>query len=336
MIWTESGGHYLPWAYDKEVELESAITQVAPQLFGRARIYLEVKKLIGAKGKTRNIPDGYLLDFTSPKRPVLYLVEVELAKHDPLRHIAQQLLEFSLSFKSTPQKMKGFLRDTIQQDPQVLKTCEEYAIKNGFNNIDYLLERMIYEEDAFNTLLIIDELDEELESIVRSSLAFPVETLTLQRFRTEDGQVAYSFDPFLYDLSIQASTTGMDEGNQPSVDPADIDTIVVPARKEGFEEVFLGEDMWRAVRIHSSMIPKIKYIASYQVAPISAITHIAPVARIEPWKDTGKYALIFLEPAQKVGPLKLVQRGKVSAPQASRYTSRERIINAKSLDDVFG
>jgi hypothetical protein len=335
MIWTESDGHYLPWGYDKEVELESAITQIAPQLFGKARVYLEVKKLIGEKGKTRNIPDGYLLDFTSPKRPVLYLVEVELAKHDPLRHIAQQLLEFSLSFKSTPQKMKGILRETIQKSQQVLNACEDYAIRNGFSNIDYLLERMIYDEGAFNTLLIIDELDEELESIVRSSLAFPVETLTLQRFRTETGQVAYSFDPFLYDLSIQASTTGVDEGNQPSVDPAEIDTIVVPARKEGFEDVFLGENMWRAVRIHSSMIPKIKYVAAYQVAPISAITHIAPVARIESWKDTGKYALVFADPAQEIGPLKLVQGGRVNAPQASRYTSYKRLEKAKNLDDVF-
>jgi hypothetical protein len=334
MIWTNAL-KYHPWAFDREADLEAAITQVKADMFGGQRIYLDVKKLIGERGKTKNIPDGYLLDFSSPRRPVLYLVEVELAKHDPLRHIAQQLLEFSLSFKSTPQKMKAILRETIQKSPETLAACEAYAQKNNFNNIDFLLERMIYDDGAFNTLLIIDELDEELESIVRSSLAFPVETLTLERFKAEDGEVAYHFDPFLYDLSSQGATTAAEPGNQPSIDPAEIDTIVVPARKESFEDIFLGENMWRAVRIHSSMIPKIKYVATYQVAPVSAITHIAPVARIEPWKDTGKYALYFSEPARKIGPLPLVPGGRVSAPQASRYTSCKRLEKAKNLDEVF-
>jgi hypothetical protein len=61
-----------------------------------------VKKLIGESRKTQNIPDGYLLDLSSPRKPVLYHVEVELARHDPLWHIAQELLNSSLSFKSTP------------------------------------------------------------------------------------------------------------------------------------------------------------------------------------------------------------------------------------------
>jgi hypothetical protein len=28
--------------------------------------------------------------------------------------------------------------------------CDAYAGKNGFSNLDYLLEQMIYSEDAFN------------------------------------------------------------------------------------------------------------------------------------------------------------------------------------------
>ncbi|MDX2176230.1 MAG: hypothetical protein SF028_07140 [Candidatus Sumerlaeia bacterium] len=334
MIWAHSQ-KYHPWAFDRETDLEAAIAQVKADLFGEQRIYLDVKKLIGERGKTRNIPDGYLLDFSSPRRPVLYLVEVELAKHDPLRHIAQQLLEFSLSFKSTPQKMKAILRETIQKSAETFAACEAYAQRNNFNNIDYLLERMIYEDGAFNTLLIIDELDEELESIVRSSLAFPVETLTLVRFRSGAEDVAYHFEPFLYDLSGQFSTTAADGGNEAAVDPAEIDTIVVPARKEGFDEVFLGENMWRAVRLHSSMVPRIRYLAMYQVAPVSAITHTAPVARIDPWKDTGKYALYFSEPATEIKHLGLVRNGRVSPPQSPRYTSMAKLKKANSLDEVF-
>lgn len=334
MLWTTTQ-QFHPWPFEKEGDLETAITEIQHDLFGNSRVYLEVKKLIGQQGKTQNIPDGYLLDFSSPKKPVLYIVEVELAKHDPLRHIAQQLLGFSLSFKTTPQKMKGILRNTLQKSSEVLASCEQYAANNGFNNIDYLLEQMIYPEDAFNALMIIDELEEELDSILHSSLRFPVETLVIERYRSLSGEVAYHFDPFLYELSAQSSTVAVEGGDTPVIDPVEIDTIVVPAKEDGFQEVFLGENRWYAIRIHASMIPKIRYIAVYQVAPVSAITYLADVASIEPWKDTEKYCVNFKEPARKIGPIPLVSGGRVTAPQNIRYTSLDRLQKARSLDDLF-
>ncbi|MBC31341.1 MAG: hypothetical protein CMH48_10905 [Muricauda sp.] len=110
--------------------------------------------------------------------------------------------------------------------------------------------------------------------------------------------------------------------------------MVVPAREDGFKEVFIEENCWYAIRLNSSMIPKIKYIAAYQVAPISAITHIAKVRSIEQWKDTNKYILYFTESAEKI---KKVPLGKIKgkAPQSPRYSSRKRIINANTLDSVF-
>lgn len=334
MIWTEKYKFH-PNPFQNESELESAIGSLQSELFGDQRIYLNVKKLIGQPGRTRNIPDGYLIDLTSPKKPTLYLVEVELASHDPLRHIAQQLLEFSLSFKSTPQKMKGILRDALHKNPEALNACAEYAAKNNFDNIDYLLEAMIHREDGYNALVIIDELEDELESVVRGSLRFPVETLTVARFKSASGDVAYHFEPFLYDMSKQAATVDLDSGNSPSIDPAEVDTVVVPAREEGFKNVFLGENCWYAIRIHPSKISQIKHIAAYQVAPDSAITYIADVSSIEPWKDTGKYILRFSGPAQKIDPIKLVPGGKASHPQSPRYTSFAKIQSARNLDDVF-
>ena len=38
----------------------------------------------------------------------------------------------------------------------------------------------------------------------------------------------------------------------------------------------------------------IKYIAAYQTAPISAVTHYAEVDSIEPYGDGGKYKLNFV------------------------------------------
>jgi len=99
----------------------------------------------------------------------------------------------------------------------------------------------------------------------------------------------------------------------------------------------LDENRWYAIRIHASMIPRIKYVAAYQVAPVSAITHVAPVKNIELWKDTSKYVLNFAEPAKTIGPLKLIPKpnGIVKAPQGPRYTTYDRLVKATNLDEAF-
>ena len=187
MFWTPEK-QYLNDPFEAESELESAIAEVSATLFGPGRIYLDVKKLIGGKGKTKNIPDGYLIDLTSKTQPRLYVVENELASHEPLKHVAVQILEFSLSFETSPFKLKSVLKDALKANPSALQFCETYAANNSFENVDVLLERMIQREDAFNALVIIDELDEELETLLLSRFKFPVEILTLRRFKTKEGQ----------------------------------------------------------------------------------------------------------------------------------------------------
>lgn len=78
MPWTPTQ-QFHPWPFDKEAELEAVIAEAKSALFGESRIYLDGWKLIGERGKTQNIPDGYLLDLSSPRKPVLYLVEVARA-----------------------------------------------------------------------------------------------------------------------------------------------------------------------------------------------------------------------------------------------------------------
>lgn len=336
MLWSKEMSYHLE-PFEKEADLEAAIREVSTVLFGNNRIYLEVKKLIGAKGKTQNIPDAYLIDLSSPKQPLLWVVENELATHDPLKHIAVQILEMSLSFESTPQKVKAVVKGALEKDTDGWKQCQEYAKANGFENIDYLLEEMIY-RGQFGALVIIDELHDELETLLVSRFKFGVEVLTLSRYRSENGERLYDFEPFLTDITSTGDgiAAGGKDTSGRTVDTSDIDTVVVPARDEGFEETFLGEDRWRAVRLHSSMIPKIKHIAAYRVAPISAITHVAPVESVEPWQSTGKYVLNFSEPARELQkPIKLMPKGKVKAPQNLRYTSYERLMNAKTLEEVF-
>ena len=323
MLWNKEN-KFTEIPYERESELEDAVNEVKDVLFGPQRIYLDDKKKIGKKDGTNNLPDGYLIDLTNSQDPKIFVVENDLASHQHLKHIAVQILEFSLSFETSKVKVKNIIKEMLQKRKPEWAKCEDFAKKYGYENVDYLLETIIHKMDSFNALLIIDELGEELETVLISRFKFPVEVTTLKRFKNQKGEILYDFQPFLNEVTEDTE----------KVDISEIDTIVVPAREDGFKEAFIDGNCWYAIRLNSSMIPKIKYIAAYQVAPISAITHIAEVKSIEQWKDTNKYILYFTEPAEKIKKVPL-GNAKGKAPQSPRYSSRNRILESKTLDSVF-
>lgn len=112
-----------------------------------------------------------------------------------------------------------------------------------------------------------------------------------------------------------------------------IDTVVVPAQEYGFNKAFLGEDSWYAIRIGGGKLDKIKFIAAYRTAPISAITHIAPVKTIEPYGDSGKYKLIFSEKAKEIAHIEYGNAPK-GYMQGMKYTTMERLKKAKTIKDL--
>jgi hypothetical protein len=333
LLWTKHGSYRLA-GYHSESDLEAAINQVKAELFGEQRIYLDVKKKIGAKAGLRNIPDGYLVDLSGQK-PRLYVVENELASHEPLRHIAVQILEFSLSFEAEPRAVKHILFNALNEQPEAVAKCESYAAAHSFRNLDHLLDTLVF-ETPFAALVIIDEIPEKLENVLAKRFQFGVEVLELACYEDRNGGRAFRFEPFLADL-VEREEVAVPSGTVASsrIDASTVDTIVVPAWEEGFQDTFLKENRWYAVRIHGTMRPQIKYIAVYQVAPVSAITHIAPVRSIEPWQDTNKVVLNFAEPAKEIGPIPLVKGSRGKVPQSPRYTNRQTIEQAKTLDDIW-
>jgi len=111
------------------------------------------------------------------------------------------------------------------------------------------------------------------------------------------------------------------------------DTVLVPALREGFEEVFLGESRWYAVRMSRGARERVKYIAAYQGAPISAVTHMAEIRDIRPYEDSGKYMVSFKGPAWQINPVPL-RKGK-KAPQGPVYVKKEDLLRADYLDEAF-
>jgi hypothetical protein len=113
------------------------------------------------------------------------------------------------------------------------------------------------------------------------------------------------------------------------------DTIIVPANIEGFKEVFLGQNCWYAIRISGGMLQKIRWIAGYQTAPVSAITHAAPVDHIERYGEGNKYKVVFSEPAKPIGPVRR-DDAPAGAMQGPRYTTYAKLMAAKKLLDLMG
>ena len=239
---------------ESEKIFEEAVVANAAHVFGEGRHYLDCKRRLGAKGGKFNIPDAYLLDLRR-NEPRLFVVENELAAHDLFKHIGVQLLEFSYTYKQAGRQLKAVLFEEISKAPDVQRACEHYANERGYRNLDYLLDYLVF-DTPFQAIVIIDEATDELYSVVKH-FSFPVEIIEFVTYVDHNGQRAFSFTPFLQDVG--ESVTGADG---PAADIGELDTIVVPAREEGFQETFLGENRWYAIRIHSSMIPQIKHIAA--------------------------------------------------------------------------
>lgn len=316
-----------PYTYAKEAEFERAVVAHAAHLFGPATLYLDVKRRIGSD-RVLTIPDGYLLDFTFPDAPRLYIVENELSTHDAFRHIGQQLLKFAVSYKASGRRIKGALLKEILADDDRAAFVDRQVERCGFRNVDDLLERVVFEEEV-GCVVVIDRVTPELDNVL-GQLTMKTDVLEFATYRDGDRR-AHRFTPFHEDIAASASLEPQSNGKAPAADA--LDTVVVPARPEGFESCYLGEARWRAIRMSSAMVGRVQYCAAYQVAPVSAITHVAEVVRIEKYRDTGKYELVFDGPPRKVGPIAM---GSPSlAPQAPRYTTYERLVQAKTLKDVF-
>ena len=326
LIWT-TYGNYTRVDFENEADLEKAVLGVAPSLFGPGRIYVNVKKKVG-----KNIPDGYLLDLSSGS-PRLYFVENELSGHHPTKHIAIQLVEFMSSFHDDKNGVRNILVDALNSDASAKKTCEVYVAAQKLHSIEDLIHKLVFETE-FAALVIIDEQSERLETVLNKSFSFKLEVIELARYENEKGDRIYGFEPFLAGLQSEVPVAeGKELGKQ--MDLGAVDTIVVPAREDGFQKVFLGQNRWFAIRVHAAMRPQIKYIAGYQVSPVQAITHIAPVSSIEQWEGSNKYVVNFSEPAKSIGPITVLKGGKVRPPQAPRYTNKQKLDSAKNLDEAF-
>jgi hypothetical protein len=319
--------------YELEEDFERDVVRLADQIFGPS-IYIDIKRRVGKDIVT--IPDGYLIDIVDPAVPRLFVIENEIVSHDPFSHIGIQMLKFVTSFDEAQRKVRAFLMENIRKTQQQLERLETACKKSGSPNIDHYLDRAVYGD--FRGLVIIDEARPELYRVLEKINA-DISVLELKTFLTDGGDKFHFFSQLYDDDEDVIETVAATHSGTPEERAArrlrrsHCDTIIVPAREEGFQDVFLGQDQWYAIRIGAGMKDRIKYIAAYRVAPISAVTHIAEVAEIKPYKDTGKYLVVFKGPAQEI-PHVPIEPGN-PGPQGPVYARRELLLAKKKLEDVL-
>lgn len=320
----EKGTLYSEYQYTNEAEYEKMVVSNAEAIFGIQGLYFDIKKKIGKSKEGAAIPDGYYLDLKFHDEPVLYFVEIELSDHDVYGHIGEQVLRFAISSEMSKHKIKTILIDDINKDPSKNNKINDFLkASSKYNNVNELLDHLIFDNEVA-VVIVINETSEQLTRVL-SKIKISADIIEAQSFIAND-KVLHRFTPFQDDVL---------EAALPSTDLDELDTIVVPAQEEGFKETFIGEKCWYSIRISASMINKIKYIAAYQVAPVSAITHLAEVERIEKYRDTGKYILYFKGDAKQIPKVSLSGQTKTKAPQSPRYTSYAKLLEANTLEDLW-
>ena len=320
---------FLESSFKTEKELEKIVVKNYEKIFGEKTYYFDLKKGIRhKKDDLLTIPDGWLLRFS--REPSLTLIENELSTHDIYEHIGLQFLKFQSALTETSKyKIKKFLDNYLKENPKEEEKIRKLLSETPYKDSSSLLEQVAMEEEI-RFAIVIDKKTEELERVVSP---FHPAIIVITKYQNQNEESIYNVESESNQLEIQTMTNKVKKkgmrGNP------EIDTIVCPAQKEGFNDVFLRENRWFEIRINPERIPKIKYIAMYESKPIAAIRYVGKVKEIKPYKNSGKYEVVLEGPATKIKPIKLSSENPNLAPQAPRYTIKTLIDKASTLEDIF-
>lgn len=314
---------YSLYDFDSEAEFEKAVIENQKYLFGKDSIYVDVKRLIG-HGNNRGIPDAFLIDFYDTKKPQLYIVENEIASHDAYSNITEQIARFGASAVSSANQIRNVLIKAIGDEPETKKEIESYLPQTVFKTITELVLDLT--ENNIKIVVAINEITTDL------NLAFNIfknrpDLVLLQRY-VSGNDISYYYEPMrdeIEDIEIEKTKTGK---------VVNFDTVVCAAFEDGFKHAYTENNAWWAIRLSQEAREKLKYLAIYEKAPIAHVSHYAEIDRIEPYKDTEKY-ILYLKNKKTVRPIKLGTGKRGEAPQAPRYTTLEKLLNVKTVRELW-
>jgi len=237
-------------AFNNEEELEDAVVANKQFIFGPNVVLIDYKRKTGSKlSRNTGIPDGFLLDFTNPKKPQFFFVEYELESHELYDHIGPQIMRFYASFETSKRELQKKLLDVIKNDQKLKEDIQQKISITNFDNIDSLLNYVLFDQSV-GMVVVIDDQTEDFNSLLRRFSEAP-EVVTIKKFESEN-ETAYHYSTFREGIAESTIVN-----SKKKTDDKAWDLIVCPAREEGFKHAFLNNDSWWAIRISSGIIPQL-------------------------------------------------------------------------------
>jgi len=211
MIVFQNGRRFTEHKYATEAEFEADVVGSRPALFGSDTIYVDAKRKIGTAALGATIPDGFLFNMSDPDNRELYLVEVELERHDFYRHIFPQITKFFAFFRNSQRQRELVqkLFTVINSDPELRAQFKRHL---GDREIFKFLSDLI--DASQNILIVIDGQKPELPEITDTysdTWGKMVKVLTVKRFDA-DGECVFTVDPEFETIeeAIPGEDTGVD------------------------------------------------------------------------------------------------------------------------------
>jgi hypothetical protein len=179
----------------KESELESALVKYSKDVFGQRAFYFPVKQKVESATK-RRATDGLLLDFSIPKSPRFWLVEVELHEHDMMRTVGPQIKNFLSALKNeeTLTKVLNTLFEELRRDQSKYEMIRKLI--DPKEEVYHFLHKLLHDESSRGVLIVIDEYVNELDELKEDWFGGQVEVI-LFRIYERSGNKIYYFTPYV-------------------------------------------------------------------------------------------------------------------------------------------
>jgi len=111
------------------------------------------------------------------------------------------------------------------------------------------------------------------------------------------------------------------------------DMIVVLANQIRFRRQVIEQRMWYPIRLDDNRLGALRWIAIGNTSPVHAVTHLARMLSIKPYRNSGKYQINFAEPFQLMSPIRLDSE-YVPGLAGHRYSWVQRLNQAKFISDL--
>jgi predicted transport protein len=178
------------WTPDNEIEeFQPIVEELAKEIFGKDTIYLPVGLILKSEAGLGAKPDAFAIN---PIKKELYIIEAELSKHHPYKHINDQLMKFvnSMDNPTTRDAVVETLHKEICNQG-LKKYLEEKTNEEPFKWLSKLVNQ------SPKIVVVIEEKTKEVTEACKILMkGYDTEILEIQTYRRENAPTvrAYLFD----------------------------------------------------------------------------------------------------------------------------------------------